>query len=205
MVLPATASLPLQLTANGNVAAWQEAVIGNESNGLRLTEVRVNVGDVVKKGEVLAVFSADTVNADVAQAKAALAEARANAAEAQANAKRARAVQASGALSEQQISQYLTAEQTAKARIESAQAVSYSRTCVGCLENWSRRPPTRCLKEWHPSVYPDRSVVFAASTKVPTPSEAVGPGRTLLTVTPVPAVVSAIPRATATCAVLVIP
>lgn len=121
-IRPASASLPLQLTANGNVAAWQEAVIGNESNGLRLTEVRVNVGDVVKKGEVLAVFSADTVNADVAQAKAALAEAQANAAEAQADARRARAVQASGALSEQQISQYLTAEQTAKARIESARA-----------------------------------------------------------------------------------
>ena len=121
-IRPTTASLPLQLTANGNVAAWQEAVIGNESNGLRLTEVRVNVGDVVKKGEVLAVFSADTVNADVAQARASLAEAQANATEAQANARRARAVQASGALSEQQISQYLTAEQTAKARIESARA-----------------------------------------------------------------------------------
>jgi len=104
------------------VAAWQEAVIGSESGGLRLTDVKVNVGDVVRKGQVLAVFSADTVNADVAQARASVMEAEANAAEAVANAARARTLQSSGALSAQQISQYMTAEQTAKARIASARA-----------------------------------------------------------------------------------
>ena len=122
VVKPATASLPLTLTANGNVAAWQEASVSSESNGLRLTEVRVNVGDTVKAGDVLAVFSADTVNADVAQARAALLEAQANAADAVANAARARTLKDSGALSAQQISQYNTAEQTANARIASAQA-----------------------------------------------------------------------------------
>jgi multidrug efflux pump subunit AcrA (membrane-fusion protein) len=54
---PSAASLPIKLAANGNVAAWQEASVSSESNGLRLTEVRVNVGDVVKAGDVLAVFS----------------------------------------------------------------------------------------------------------------------------------------------------
>ena len=116
------ASLPIRLAANGNVAAWQEAVIGSESGGLKLSEVRVNVGDVVKKGQVLAVFAADAVNADLAQARAGLLEAQANAAEASANAVRARSLQTSGALSAQQISQYLTAEQTANARIAAAQA-----------------------------------------------------------------------------------
>jgi hypothetical protein len=43
------------------------------------------------------------------------------------------------------------------------------------------------------------------STKSSTPSEAVGPGNTALHVTPVPAHVSAMPRATAICAVLVTP
>lgn len=119
---PSSASLPIKLAANGNVAAWQEAIIGSESGGLRLTEVRVNVGDVVRKGQVLAVFSADSVNADVAQAQAALMEAQANAGEAVANAARARTLQSSGALSAQQISQYMTAESTAKARIASARA-----------------------------------------------------------------------------------
>ncbi|THC45700.1 efflux RND transporter periplasmic adaptor subunit [Massilia sp. Mn16-1_5] len=119
---PSTASLPLKLGANGNVAAWQEAVIGSESGGLRLLEVRVNVGDVVKKGEVLAVFSADTVNADVEQARAALQEAQANAAEAQANAKRAESLKSSGAMSEQQVTQYVTAARTAAARVAAAKA-----------------------------------------------------------------------------------
>jgi RND family efflux transporter MFP subunit len=119
---PVAARLPIKLAANGNVAAWQEASVSSESNGLRLTEVRVNVGDVVKAGDVLAVFSADTVNADLAQAKAAVQEAEANAADAVANAARARTLQNTGALSAQQISQYTTAEQTANARIASAKA-----------------------------------------------------------------------------------
>lgn len=119
---PSAASLPIKLAANGNVAAWQEASVSSESNGLRLTDVRVNVGDIVKAGEVLAVFSADTVNADLAQAQAAVHEAEANAADAAANAARARTLQNSGALSTQQISQYNTAEQTANARIASAKA-----------------------------------------------------------------------------------
>ncbi len=119
---PEQARLPLSLAANGNVAAWQEAVIGSESAGLRLQEVKVNVGDVVKKGEVLAVFDAAPVEADVAQAKAAVQEAEANAAAARADAKRARALESSGALSEQQITQYITAERTAAARVASARA-----------------------------------------------------------------------------------
>jgi len=120
---PAATELNVTLAANGNIAAWQEAVVGSESNGLRLGEVRVNVGDVVKKGQVLATFVGDTVRADVAQARASLAEARANAADAAGNAERARTLQATGALSQQQINQYQTSAQTAQARVEAAQAV----------------------------------------------------------------------------------
>ena len=119
---PQRSSVPLRLAANGNVTAWQEASIGAESSGLRLTDVRVNVGDVVKAGQVLATFSADTVLADVAQVRASLLEAQANAAEAVANAERALALQATGALSQQQIQQYTTAQKTAQARVEAAKA-----------------------------------------------------------------------------------
>lgn len=121
-VKPQTRSLPHRLEANGNLAAWQEASIGAESGGLRLAEVRADVGDSVKRGQVLAVFANDTPLIEVAQARAALAEAEAAALEAAANAARARSVQASGALSAQQIGQYLSLDAGAKARVQSAQA-----------------------------------------------------------------------------------
>ncbi|MBS0340339.1 MAG: efflux RND transporter periplasmic adaptor subunit [Proteobacteria bacterium] len=119
---PEDTELVVTLPANGNIAAWQEASVGSEAAGLRLAEVRVNVGDVVKKGQVLATFSGESVQADLAQAKAALVEAQATASDAAGNAARARTLQATGALSQQQINQYLTAEQTAKARVEAAKA-----------------------------------------------------------------------------------
>ena len=121
-VQPSNSSLALKLAANGNVAAWQEASIGAETSGLRLTQVLVNVGDSVKKGQLLATFAGDAVQTDVAQARASLMEAQANALDAAANAERARTLQNTGALSTQQINQYLTAEKTAAARVQAAQA-----------------------------------------------------------------------------------
>lgn len=120
---PETTELTVTLAANGNIAAWQEASVGSESSGLRLSDVRVNVGDVVKKGQVLATFSPETINADVAQARASLAEAKATAADAAGNATRSLTLQQTGALSQQQINQYQTGAETAKARVEAAQAV----------------------------------------------------------------------------------
>jgi HlyD family secretion protein len=115
-------SLPLSLSANGNITAWQEAIIGAEVGGLRLAEVRANVGDSVKKGQVLAVFAQEQVQADLAVAQAAVAEAQASAGEAKANADRARALKGTGALSEQQMGQFLAAEQASAARLDMARA-----------------------------------------------------------------------------------
>ena len=119
---PKSSMLTIKLAANGSVAAWQEASVGAEANGLRVAELHASVGDTVKRGQVLATFAGESVQADVALARASVAEAQANAAEAAANADRARAVQGSGAISAQQVNQYLTQEQTGKARVESAKA-----------------------------------------------------------------------------------
>ncbi|WPB56852.1 efflux RND transporter periplasmic adaptor subunit [Xylophilus sp. GOD-11R] len=120
--LPQAGSLPIALAANGSIAAWQEAVIGSQASGLRLTDVKVNVGDNVRAGQVLATFAAETPRAELAQARASLLEAQANAADAAANAERARTLDKSGALSSSQIAQYMTTEQTARARVEAAKA-----------------------------------------------------------------------------------
>lgn len=119
---PQLTQAPVRLSANGNVAAWQEASVGAESHGLRLAAVHVNVGDVVKAGQVLATFAAESVQADLAQARASLQEAQALAAEATANAERARSLQPTGAMSQQQVQQYATADHTAQARVEAARA-----------------------------------------------------------------------------------
>lgn len=122
VVTPQAERWPLTVPANGSIAAWQEAVIGAEAQGLRLVDLRAQVGDRVAKGAVLALLQSDTLAADLAVSRASLAEAEAALAEAQANAERARLLQPSGALSSQQIQQYLTAEMTAKARVASAKA-----------------------------------------------------------------------------------
>jgi len=118
--------LPVTLSANGNLAAWQEASVGAEANGLRIAEVLVNVGDRVRRGQVLARFASDTLRAEAAQAQASVAEAEATAADAANNAARARTLEQTGAMSASQINQYLTAEKTAQARVAAARAVLQS-------------------------------------------------------------------------------
>jgi RND family efflux transporter MFP subunit len=119
---PRLAEWPRTLAAYGNVTPWQEAVIGAELSGYRLTEVLVNVGDVVTEGQLLARLASDTVAAELAQSRAAVEEAEAQLAEARADADRARRIEERGALSAQQINQLLTGEQTAIARVHAAEA-----------------------------------------------------------------------------------
>jgi len=158
---PQRVNLPVKLAANGNIAAWQEASIGAEAPGLRVTEVRVNVGDRVQKGQVLATLSGDTVRAELAQARASLAEAEAAAAEAAANAERARSLQATGALSASQINQYLTQEKTAQARVQAARALFEAQQV--------RLAQTQVLA-------PDSGIV---SARMATVGQVVGPGTEL--------------------------
>lgn len=121
-ILPKVAEWPQTLAAGGNVAAWQEAVIGPELSNYRITEVGANVGDKVRKGDVLARIASDAVDSDLAEARASVAEAEATLAEARANHERAKQLRDKGFYSAQQGIQTQTAAETALARLNAAKA-----------------------------------------------------------------------------------
>lgn len=126
VVQPRSAEMATSLAASGGVYAWQEASVGSEGSGLRVSAVSVNVGDHVKKGQVLVRLLDDTVRADVAQQEAAVADAQATLAQAQANAARSHTLEASKAVSAQDLLAAQTAEASAVARLKSAQAALVS-------------------------------------------------------------------------------
>ena len=118
--LTVTTALPGQalwadtLTTAGVIAPWQEASIGTQIGGYQLTDVRVNVGDQVRKGDVLARFNADMLRADEAQLKA-------NYDQAAANEKRALALQKVDAIAEQNVLLATTNAKVALAQLQAKQ------------------------------------------------------------------------------------
>jgi len=106
----------------GGLFAWQTASIASEEAGLRIAEVLVDVGSVVKRGQLLARLADDSVRADLRAQEATVVQARAKLAQAKAEADRSRAVRDSGALSEQQVTSYIIAEQTAQGSLDAALA-----------------------------------------------------------------------------------
>jgi RND family efflux transporter MFP subunit len=102
------------LAASGAVAPWQEASIGAQIGGYQLIDVRVNVGDHVKKGQLLAKFDPALLLADQAQLQA-------NFDQVEANRKRAETLGSGGVLSAQDLLQARTLAKTAAAQLASKQ------------------------------------------------------------------------------------
>ena len=113
---------PTVIAASGTVTAWQEAVIGAQQQGLRLMEVHVNVGDQVKRGQVLARFDAAMLRADLAQLKANLAQAQATAAQAEANQQRVSKLKNVASLSQQEQLRYATEAEISRTQVEAIKA-----------------------------------------------------------------------------------
>lgn len=99
---------PVLLEASGAIAPWEEASVGTQIGSYQLIEVRANVGDQVRRGQVLARLNPALLRAEEAQLAARDAQARANDA-------RARGLQSVGGISEQEALQFATEAKTAAA------------------------------------------------------------------------------------------
>jgi RND family efflux transporter MFP subunit len=112
-----TTALPVKsvwtdtLDTSGAIAPWQEASIGSQIGGYQLTDVRVNVGDTVTKGQVLARFDSDMLKASEAQLQA-------NYDQAAANEKRALALVKVDAIAAQNVLLATTNAKVAKAQLD---------------------------------------------------------------------------------------
>ncbi|PBB89360.1 efflux transporter periplasmic adaptor subunit [Mesorhizobium sp. WSM3864] len=112
------------VSATGTVAAWQEATIGAEESGLRLTEVLVAEGDHVKAGDVVARLDDSLLKAQLAEQKAAVAQAQATLDSALSAAARANKLLASNAVSAETAEDKATAVKTGKAGVDQAAAAT---------------------------------------------------------------------------------
>jgi HlyD family secretion protein len=122
------------VVVTGTLVAREEIMVGAEIDGLRLTEVLAEEGDMVAKGQVLARFGRDTIEAQLAQNSAAMerldaaiAQARSRIAEAEANRRekssaleRSQSLQRSGVASEAALEQRAAAAQAADAQAAAA-------------------------------------------------------------------------------------
>ena len=121
-VQPQRLEWPLATGASGGIYAWQTASISSESSGLRIDELLVDVGSVVRKGQVLARLASDSVAADMRSQEANVAQARGKLAQAEAEAERAHRLKDNGTLSEQKVLDYQVSAQTARATLDAALA-----------------------------------------------------------------------------------
>src|SRR5262245_37977235 len=71
---PVARDAAITIDTAGVLAPWQEVAIGPEVSGYRISEILVDVGSVVTKGQVLARLDETLLSAEVDQRKAALNE-----------------------------------------------------------------------------------------------------------------------------------
>ena len=109
-ITPQTAIWPVSLAASGSIEAWQEASVGTQVGGYQLVAVLVNVGDQIRRGQVLARLDPALLQAEAAQL-------RANTEQAEADRQRALSLQQDGAISDQDVLQAVTTAKVAAARL----------------------------------------------------------------------------------------
>ncbi|MEQ9447935.1 MAG: efflux RND transporter periplasmic adaptor subunit, partial [Rhodospirillaceae bacterium] len=110
------------VVVTGTVVPWQDLSIGTEISGLKVVDVPVDEGDVVKKGQLLAQIDNTVVSAQLRHAEAAIKEAEANLRFAQADHERAQELVERGTISPQTAEDRETKRYAAEARLAMAKA-----------------------------------------------------------------------------------
>ncbi len=108
--------------ASGPVAAWEEMQLGVEVSGMRVTALNVDVGQRVRKGDVLLEVDHRTLDSDLRQAQAALAEAQAGVTLAKANLGRGQLMASRQLIAASAFDELKAAEAQAEARANTAAA-----------------------------------------------------------------------------------
>jgi RND family efflux transporter MFP subunit len=115
-------SVTSTVSFTGTISARYDMPIGAEGEGGRITAVYVEAGDHVKRGQVLAKLDDSVIRPQLNRLAASLEEARADSSLADAEYKRAKGVEASGALSAEEVERRRASAETASARVKVAAA-----------------------------------------------------------------------------------
>lgn len=128
----AMVNVPRRVTASGNIAAWNEVVVGAETGGLTAVQVLVDEGAWVRQGQPLVVMNTELLRAQMRQQEANVAAARATLAQADNALARARELKDRGFLSQAGLDNAVANQGTAAAQLAAAEAgLAEMRTRVG--------------------------------------------------------------------------
>lgn len=137
------------LSVNGTVVPREEAAVGSDLNGLTVVALNADIGDTVKKGDVLAVLDRSMLDTQLAQmvatraqAVAAIEQSRAQIADAEVGVRqanealeRAQALQQKGFTADAQRDNAVNAADSAKAKLEMARrALAASEAQLGVID-----------------------------------------------------------------------
>jgi len=110
------------VTVNGSIFAWQDVIIASEVGGYRVAEVKVDVGDRVKRGQVLVELSTALLEADVATKQAVLKQREAELVNAESSLDRGKSLSNMNVLSQADLDKLNSDALAKRAAVDSARA-----------------------------------------------------------------------------------
>lgn len=119
---PQQQDIARSVLVSGPVSAWEDMQLGVEVSGLRVTALHVDVGQQVRKGELLLEIDHRSLDSDLAQANAGLKEAEAGAALARSQLARAEPLVRDKFISATQLDELRAGRTQAEARVATARA-----------------------------------------------------------------------------------